>query len=110
MDSIGIRVKQLRNERRMKQTELAALLGVKQTTLSTLETDKRRFDASMIRKLSCVFGVTSDWLLGLSDERTESSSNRYVAEKMQKAGSVCYELLGILQDASFRSQDKEGAE
>ncbi|MBQ5318446.1 MAG: helix-turn-helix transcriptional regulator [Oscillospiraceae bacterium] len=62
---MGKRIKELRGER--SQTECAELLGISRGALSFYENGERKPDADVIYAMCQVFGVTSDYLLGLSN-------------------------------------------
>lgn len=57
-------IKKLRNERNMKQSELADYLNVAQGTLSYWESGKYDIDNISLQKLADYFDVTTDYLLG----------------------------------------------
>ena len=63
------RLKLLREERKLTQTEVAAFLGVGRNTLSRYETGERAPDTDTVARLAGYFDVTTDYLLGLSNER-----------------------------------------
>lgn len=69
------RIKALRTEQGMKQDELAARLSVSRQTISNYENGTRQLDPDMISRLCKLFGVTSDYLLGLSSQRTAQISD-----------------------------------
>jgi len=54
---------------RMTQKELAKQLGVSTQAVSQWETGKSDCPAKRLVALSRIFGCTTDWLLGLTDER-----------------------------------------
>lgn len=62
-------------EKDMKQLELAKLLGVEQQTISRYEREERQVTAVEIRRICEVFGVTADYLLGLSARRDPEISD-----------------------------------
>ena len=64
------RLKELRTEKRMKQDDLAKLLHVSRPTVSTWEQETREMDTATIRRLCEIFGVTADYLLGISAQRS----------------------------------------
>ena len=59
----------LRRAKGVSQKEAAAALGVSQALLSHYEKGIRECGLEFVRKASEYYGVTSDWLLGLSDTR-----------------------------------------
>lgn len=64
---IGDIIKTLRVERNMTQTDLAKLLFTSQDTISLWERNKSLPDIKSIIYMTKIFGVTSDFLLGLED-------------------------------------------
>lgn len=58
------RLKDLRKSKGWNQTELAAKLGISQGALSGWETERYQIDNDSLQKLSAMFGVTIDYLLG----------------------------------------------
>ncbi len=64
------RIKELREERGIKQLELGKLLCCGQQTISRYEGEKREISLEGVRILCRYFGVTADYLLGLSTQRT----------------------------------------
>lgn len=61
------RVAALRRERRMLQKDVAAQLGVTPNTLSNWENGKYEPDLASLAKLSEIFGVSVDYIIGNSD-------------------------------------------
>jgi len=69
---IGKRIKQLREEKNITTIALAEIIGVERTSISKWETGARSNPTSTpLKKLSEYFGVSMDYLLGLSDERVD---------------------------------------
>ena len=62
---IGKKIRQLRNERRLTQTDLAKILHVSQDTISLWELDKSLPDVKAVVEICKLFDVSSDYLLGL---------------------------------------------
>ncbi|KRL84564.1 MULTISPECIES: helix-turn-helix domain-containing protein [Ligilactobacillus] len=60
----GQRIRDLRKEKRISQTELANVVHVSQQTVTAWENDKAEPSSSAISKLADFFGVTTDYLLG----------------------------------------------
>ena len=68
MDITAIRIKELRIFRGLTQQTIADYLKMDRGNYSKYERGIFEFSLEMIRKLSKLFGVTSDYLLGLSDD------------------------------------------
>jgi transcriptional regulator with XRE-family HTH domain len=65
---------ELRNERGLRQKDVADALAIAQPTYSLYEAGKRETSFSMLIRIACYFGVTTDYLLGLEDVRTHDKS------------------------------------
>lgn len=68
MKDIGGRIRELRKEMDCTQNKLADVLGVTQDSISLWENDKRIPDTQYIVAMAKFFDVTTDYLLGLTDE------------------------------------------
>ena len=66
-ETIGQRIGKLRTDRGWTQSELANKLSVKRETVAQWEADAREIKASYIIKLATLFGVSTDYLLSVSD-------------------------------------------
>lgn len=79
------RLRELRKERKMTQKQVAALIGITESTYCGYETGKRQPDIQKIAELSKIFGVSSDYLLGnvsdpffvLDTEKIKADINSY---------------------------------
>ena len=60
------RIKDLRIDKDLRQIDVANATGIDQKTLSNYETGKTNPDSYAIVKLAEFFGVTTDYLLGVS--------------------------------------------
>ncbi len=61
------RIRSLREDRDLRQSDVASATGIDQRTLSNYETGKTNPDSFAIIKLAEFFGVTCDYLLGVND-------------------------------------------
>ncbi len=68
MNKMGHIIKELRREMDCTQNKLADVLGVTQDSISLWENDKRIPDTQYIVAMAKFFDVTTDYLLGLTDE------------------------------------------
>jgi transcriptional regulator with XRE-family HTH domain len=62
--SLGITLKQLREQQNLTQIELAKTLKLADSTISLYESDKREPDYETLKKIADFFSVTVDYLLG----------------------------------------------
>lgn len=72
MESLGERIKVLREDRGWTQKELAQRSRITKSAISFYELGERKPSCDVLRILSRVFRVTSDYLLGM--EKTSSLS------------------------------------
>ena len=66
MNTIGERIKDLRESKGLSAKELAEILDINQSTYSKLENDKKSIAVSELKKLTEFFGVTADYIIGTS--------------------------------------------
>jgi transcriptional regulator with XRE-family HTH domain len=66
---LGEKIKTLRKKLGLSQGELAAKVEINPTHLSRLETGRYQPSVELLKKLSDVFEVTTDSLLGAADEQ-----------------------------------------
>lgn len=60
-----MRLKELREEYKVTQKEIADYLHIKQNTYSQYETEKRQLPIDVLIKLSQFYNVTTDYILEL---------------------------------------------
>lgn len=80
MVTIGDRIRELRLARKWTQNELGDKLGLDRTTISKWERHGgSEPDTDTIKKLADIFEVTSDYLLGRTDDRNSRELPETVA-------------------------------
>lgn len=77
MAATAKRIKKLRKQHNLSQTELAKLVGVKSNTVSTWERGTRKPDFNVLCKLSNSFGVSIEYILGESADSVGKNENDY---------------------------------
>jgi transcriptional regulator with XRE-family HTH domain len=94
MKKVSDRIKELRGN--LTQTQAAAKLGLTQQAWAKYESGASDPNSKTIKQLCLVFGTTSDWLLGLSDEAVaaEPASAR-VAELEAENARLRGEVQGL---------------
>ena len=65
--AFNVRLKQLRQNRKLTQGELADILGLKPTAISNYESKRNEPSFDKLIALSKYFDVSCDYLLGISD-------------------------------------------
>ena len=73
--SINERIKDLRTERGLTQKQLADAVGIAYSTYGDYEQDDYFIPHTAVITLAKYFGVTADYLLGLSDNRTQVNTS-----------------------------------
>ncbi len=63
------RLKDLREDADMNQTQIAKILGIDQRVYSTYETGKRQIPTNFIVTLAKFYKTSTDYILGLTDKR-----------------------------------------
>ena len=80
------RIKELRNAKGINQQELAKILNVQRPAISKYENGEISLTDDTMRTLADYFGVTTDYLLGCTDDVTPPG---------EKKGSLDEQLSGI---------------
>lgn len=70
MKMYQLRIRDLREDRDLKQKELAELLQIHQTTYSDYELGRINIPVSALHTLADFYGVSIDYLLGRTEIRT----------------------------------------
>ncbi len=75
--TFGQRIKSLRREANMTQEQLAELLSISPQAVSRWETDVAMPDISLLPPLANLFGVTTDYLLGMETYQKDLRKSEY---------------------------------
>ena len=78
------RLREARKTRGMKQSDLAARMGVRNSTISAWETGQNRPDMDDIQKLCGILDVSASWMLGVDDELAVSPSEMALIKKIRQ--------------------------
>lgn len=81
MSILGKRIKSLREDRRLNQVELSKMLNISNTTLSQYETGQRVPSDEVKIKISKIFDVSLDYLLGVTDVKNNEDIKTIAAHK-----------------------------
>ena len=104
-----MRIKELREDKKESQQKLAMLLNVSQTMISRYELGQAYPDVEMLITLAEHFGVSVDYLIGVSDSKlpyTKSNLSEQEQQvlfmfkrlsKVQKEKTISY-IEGMLED------------
>lgn len=72
----GARLRELRNEKKETQRDLADFLGVKQNQIGEMENGRKASTFAKLAVLCEHYNVSADYLLGLTDERRPLREDR----------------------------------
>lgn len=86
--TFGERLKILRNEKKFSQEKLGNKIGVARTSVANYETNRNFPTSEVLEKLSDVFNVSIDYLLGKSDIRNISQEFEFAYHKETEGLSV----------------------
>ena len=77
MDNVlGMRIRELRQNARLSQTQFANVLHVRNSTLSQYESGHRSPNDQIKRQIADYFNVSLDYLLGRTSEANPSASSK----------------------------------
>lgn len=87
------RIRDLREDRDLRQIDVANATGIDQKTLSNYETGKTNPDSFAIIRLAEFFDVSADYLLG-----RESEDSKKINNIKKRLSDIQKELNSILND------------
>jgi transcriptional regulator with XRE-family HTH domain len=68
MKELGRRLRQLREDKDLSQSELAAIFDKSQSSIGKYENETLQLDYELLRKYAEYFSVTTDYILGFNPE------------------------------------------
>lgn len=89
------RIKDLREDRDLRQTDVAEATGIAQRTLSNYETGKTNPDSFALIRLADFFDVSIDYLLGRTNLRKDTADD--VLQELQAARSMLDDAMSALR-------------
>lgn len=94
-----MKLKELREEKKLTQKEVAAAVGGSQSNLAKWEKEKLHPPADMVIKLADFFGVSTDYLLGRTDELDDIILNKPILTKEENILITLYRNMNNEQKA-----------
>ncbi|OUB07781.1 hypothetical protein BK708_37485 [Bacillus thuringiensis serovar yunnanensis] len=87
---LGTRVKALRKEMKLTQQALGNKVGLKKAAISQIENGNNAPSNEVLNKMTDVFGVTADYLLGRSEYKnlTMDESSEIKKEMLEMADKI----------------------
>lgn len=107
--SIGERLKAVRTQKKIKQIDAAKALGVSHGLLSHYENGVRQCGPDFLRAASRYYGVTTDYLLGLTDVNAALPASHPSPEASDGYQTITdmitglYSLLAVIDDKELSS-------
>lgn len=71
--SFGMRLKELRTNRKITQQQLVDIINVSKVSISAYEHNSRKPTTETLKDIANYFGVTTDYLLGIKNNKIELS-------------------------------------
>ncbi|WP_297812976.1 helix-turn-helix domain-containing protein [uncultured Finegoldia sp.] len=106
--SFGSKIKKLREDRAMTQTELAEKLGVTLKTISNYETKNTRpRTQDMYKKIADFFNVDINFLLTVEDSFVLNSRDKFGYSGKKDAEKLIDNLSGLFAGGSLPEEDKD---
>ena len=107
--SFGAKLKELRINKKMKQSELVNLLNLSPSTISLYESDSRKPTPEIITKVADIFHVSTDYLLGISSSKRKyydlnSKDEKDIQETLE---NLIAELDNGLYSKNMEEYDQE---
>lgn len=91
----------LREERNLSQVEVARALGITRSAFSMYELRQREPDMETVRKLANYFNVTTDYLLGRTDD-PRGGADEVISEEWRRVIAQC-QAMGLAPDQVLRA-------
>lgn len=80
------RIRDLREDTDQPQREVARLLNMSQTGYSKYETGENDVPTAVLIKLSLIYNVSVDYILGITDEKERYSISGHFTEEIPELG------------------------
>ncbi len=81
MVDVGSRIKELRVSQKITQNDFASRLGVTKSAISSYENGSRLPSYDILIKISRIFKVSTDYLLGCVDEKSQTVNVSGLSDK-----------------------------
>ena len=100
--NVGDNIKRLREDRRIKQQEIADLIGMHRSNYSKIESGQREISVAALDKIARFFGVTVDELIHMEndipkevqiEDKTIAEQIRLIQELDQEDQSMIFKMI-----------------
>ena len=89
----GYRLKELRKKKKFSQYQVARLLNMSKSTISGYENNIKTPSLEVLKKLAMIYGVSSDYLLGI-ENREMISVEGLTRKQKEIMNSIIHEFRG----------------
>ncbi len=104
-----VRLKTTRELRKLTQAELSRLAGLPSTTISHFESGSRKPSFDNLRRLTRVLAVSTDFLMGVTDEPDSSQAAARIARHLTNATEDEIAMLeAVAKSLADRRQKGDG--
>ena len=104
------RLRSLRKEKGLTQLEISKMIEISNTTLSQYESNKRMPGFNVLCQLAEIYDSTSDYLLGITNQRTQRPRSSTVTHEeyvlFEKLKESCPALFALLPDIVAMSESQ----
>lgn len=91
LPGFSLRLKNLRTSKKLTQTEVAIFVGVSRSIISAYESDTRYPSYDILLRLSSLYGVSTDYLLGVERGRYLD-----ISELSEREAATVSEMVELL--------------
>ena len=88
------RLKEFRLQKKMTQKDFATKIGITPAALSLYESNSKNPSIGVVKRISEVFGVSIDWLCGLSEQMTLNAEPQTLAD-------IALKIIELLNSSSL---------
>jgi amino-acid N-acetyltransferase len=100
MEIIGLKIKELRKDRKLTQIEFSSKIGIDNSQLSKIEQGKLMPTLSQLLEISSIFKVSLDWLTG-KENKKPINQNLNGDDNIMIGGNNSGQVALLQQENSF---------
>lgn len=103
---LNIRLKELRQEKKISQKDLAEIIGVPQSSIGFFESGDRVPNLRNLEKLAKYFNVSTDYLLGISNIRAKAEVVKVKSMAKYFKDPFVMEIMEDVQELSDEGKEE----
>ena len=105
-ESIGSRLQKLRRLMEYRQEDVASMLGVERHALSQYETGVRMPPTDIVARLAGIYGVTTDYILGIGEKCRKDDRFIDVTGLSQREIMAVAALVNVMKEKTDGSRNQ----